>query len=67
MKNPLKKTDFSVQVKVAETDGGITIVEPPMSLREQLRRAHPTVDGLTYEVLTGKISEEEYRQHINED
>ena len=35
-----------------------------MSLREQLRRAHPTVDGDTYDVLTGKISQAEYYRRI---
>jgi hypothetical protein len=39
--------------------------EPPaMSLREQLRRANITVGGDTYDVLTGKISEEEYHRRI---
>ena len=35
-----------------------------MSLREQLRRANITVGGDTYDVLTGKISEEEYHRRI---
>jgi len=35
-----------------------------LSLREQLRRAHPTVGGDTYDVITGKISEEEYHRRV---
>jgi hypothetical protein len=40
--------------------------EPPMSLREQLRRANPTVSGPTVDVLRGKIPPEEYRRQIRE-
>lgn len=31
-----------------------------MTLREQLRRARPTVDGPTYRLLTGQITDDEY-------
>jgi hypothetical protein len=66
MKNPLKKLLPSVRLKADEAETRSPTVEPPMSLKEQLRRAHPTIDGSTYEVLTGKISEEEYRRRTND-
>jgi hypothetical protein len=67
LKNPLGRSVKKQADPSTPTATPTTTVDSPMSLREQLRRAHPTVDGLTYDVLTGKISEEEYRKRINED
>jgi hypothetical protein len=41
------------------------IDRPPLTLREQLARAHPRPNGDTYAVLVGLISEPEYRRRIN--
>ena len=35
-----------------------------MTLREQLSRAQPKVDGPTYNVLKGNITEKEYREAV---
>ena len=38
-----------------------------MTLREQLRRAKPTVDSPTYRRLTGTTSEKEYQKQLQEE
>ena len=38
-----------------------------LSVRELLERAHPTVDGPTYRLLTGQIDEAAYRRLLNEE
>lgn len=35
-----------------------------MTLREQLNRAQPKVDGPTYNVLKGNITEKQYREAV---
>jgi hypothetical protein len=38
-----------------------------MTLREQLRRAKPTVDSPTYRRLTGTMTEQEYKKAIEQE
>jgi hypothetical protein len=38
-----------------------------MSIREQLRRANPTVDAPTYRLLTGQITEDEYKALLDDE
>jgi hypothetical protein len=38
-----------------------------VTIREQLRRANPTVNSPTYRLLTGKINEKEYRRILREE
>ncbi len=44
----------------------VPAAEPQMSLREQLRRANPSVSGPTYDVLKGNITDVEYRRQMRQ-
>lgn len=43
------------------------MTDEKMSIREQLRRANPTVDGPTYRVLTGQITQDEYKRLLDDE